>query len=344
MITNKKTIILYVLMGFFISTWVHADEIMLNPDHPTTYTVVKGDTLWDISGRFLQYPWQWPDIWHSNPQIENPHLIYPGDVISLEIVEGQPRLYLDKRTVKLSPKARITPLDTAIPTIPIDAIKQFLDQPLIIEANDMPNQPYVVGFPNKRLIGGGQEKFYVRSIETQPENLNYYIYRQGKTYRDPDTNEILGYEAIYIGNSKLKKLGDPATFMAVSSVQQIAKGDRVMPASQEEFQQAFYPKKPSEDISGYILSVQNGVALVGQYQIVAINKGSADGMSVGTVLAISQQGDTIYDVIKGHSSQVTLPNERSGYIMIFRTFDRISYALVMNATSIIRTGDIVHTP
>ena len=191
-------------------------EELLRADHPDQYTVVKGDTLWDISGRFLRSPWRWPDIWHVNPQIANPHLIYPGDVLELVYIDGQPQLRLRRGDLKLSPTVRATPWDGAIPTIPVDAIGPFLTRPYVLDEGELDNAPYIVDFADEHILGGAGQKAYVRSIE-QADALKYEIVRPGGPYKDAETGEILGYEATYIGTTELQRTGDPATLFINST-------------------------------------------------------------------------------------------------------------------------------
>jgi LysM repeat protein len=343
----KKSKLLGFVFGLLMSSIVVADSISLNPNHPNEYVVVKGDTLWDISGKFLQNPWQWPEIWNSNPQIKNPHLIYPGDVISLINDGSGPRLHIrrkNSRLVKLSPHTRITKLENAIPTIPIDSIKQFLSRPTIVDKDTLNNSPYIVAFEEERIVGGTGHKTYVRKIENE-ETKNFTIYRDGNTYSDPETGEVLGYEAIYVGDAQLSETGDPATLKITRSTREVLRGDRLLVRHDKDaFDQNFMPKKPTSSIRASILAVLNGLTQIGQYNVITLSKGSDDGVEVGHVLAISQSGRIIRDTITKKVENIALPENTAGYVMVFRTFNQISYALVMNSTSNISVNDIVHTP
>lgn len=321
-----------------------ADELLRN-DHPDRYTVVKGDTLWDISGRFLRSPWRWPDIWHVNPQIGNPHLIYPGDVLELVYVDGKPRLQLQRgpRKVKLSPQARSTPWSGTIPTIPIDAIAPFLTKPYVIDEDAAKNSPYIVDFADDHIVGGAGQRAYVRSIDDATGK--YDVVRPGGPYKDGDTGEILGYEAVYVGTSTVQRTGDPATIFFNSTEIEAVIGDRVIPAAAERATVNFTPHAPEQDVRGNIISVLNGVSQIGQYNVVVLDRGEQEGLKPGTVLQIDQRGETVRDVVTPDSRDtVTLPDEKAGLLMVFRTFDRVAFGLVLHATKAMHVGDRVHNP
>lgn len=330
-----------------ISSNAFAEPVELNPTHPDRYTVVKGDTLWGISERFLRDPWRWPDIWHVNQQIKNPHLIYPGDEVELTYVDGEPQLRLhrgDNGVVKLSPHIRESELTNAIPAIPLDAINQFLLNPEIMDAKDMDNAPYIVAFPQDHKIAGGGDRAYVRSIEGK-DHLHYTIFQPGNPLRDPDTKEILGYEAPFIGEAKLQQPGDPATVSVTRSVKEVSVGDRLRPSTEQEIMSQFTPHAPKQDIKGYIIAVADGVVNIGLYNTVVLNKGKADGLEIGHVFTVWQRGDVINDVVsKQRNDKVQLPDELAGYVMVYKTFDRVSYALVMKAQSEMQVLDKISTP
>ncbi len=329
-----------------LATAAYADQVVLKDGHPDRYVVVKGDTLWDISERFLDSPWLWPEVWYVNPQIENPHLIYPGDVISLVYVDGKPQLRVQrgKGTFKLSPKARVERLDKAIPTIPIDAIQQFLTQPLVADESTLENAAYVVSSADEHLIVGAGDRIYVRGLEGG-QGDRYHIFRPGDAYKDPGTGEILGYEALYLGDASSQKLGDPATMKLTRTTREINIGDRVMPMTHEDVYAYFTPHSSDEEIDGTIISVVDGVSQIGQYQVVVLNRGTREGVDVGTVFEIYQTGDIIPDqVTKERNAAVKLPDEKAGVLMVFRTFDKVSFALIMKATSALHVGDRIRTP
>ncbi len=335
---------LLVPLLFSLHAW--ADNIKLNSNHPDQYTVIKGDTLWDISGNFLQKPWQWPEIWHNNPQIENPNLIYPGDIITLTVVDGQPRLSVSRNSgvLKLSPHIRETEHQEAIKIIPIEAIAAYLTSPKVVGENELDNAPYVIDFAGEHLVAAAGDRVYVRSI-TQPKHLAYTVYRKGKVYRNPESNEILGYEAKYVADTTLQRPGDPATLLVTKSKNEIRIGDRLMHNLQGQVALNYFPRPPKATIDGSIISVLNGVSQIGLHDIVIVDKGSRDGLQAGHVLDIYQRGDIVKDKYSGLiNSTVALPNELAGTLMIFRTFDRVSYALVMEATAAIHVLDKIKTP
>ena len=320
-----------------------ADDL-LRADHPDTYTVVRGDTLWDISGRFLRRPWRWPEIWHVNQQIANPHLIFPGDQLDLVYIDGRPQLRLRRGTLKLSPTVRSTPWDGAIPTIPIDAIGPFLTRPYVLDQEELDSAPYVVNFGPEHILGGAGQKAYVRSIDGS-EQLKWEIVRPGGPYKDWDTGEILGYEALYVGTSQLQRTGDPATIFLNSTERESVIGDRLIPAGEERATANFMPHPPPMPVEGAIISVIDGVSQIGQYNIVVIDRGLRDGVDPGTVLRVDRRGETIRDVVTPSSrDMVTLPDEEAGLLMVFRSFERVSFGLVMNAINVMHVGDKVRTP
>lgn len=325
-----------------------AGPVNLNPAHPERHTVVKGDTLWDISALFLRDPWLWPEVWYVNPQIENPHLIYPGDEIVLTYKDGRPLLTLQRGPTgsqhgKLTPSIRATPLEGAIPTIPIDAIAPFLTDPYVMEENELDQAPYVVHFLDDHILGGAGISFYARSIEEQQPS-RYSIVRPGKPYIDPDTEEILGYQATFVGNADLQRTGDPAKLLILKSEREAVIGDRLIKSREEQPLVNFQPAVPDIDLEGRIISVLNGVSQIGQYNVVVLNRGDRDGLKPGHVLEILQGGHAIRDIVAGRGATVTLPLEESGHLMIFRTFERLSFALVMDATKPLHVMDWVRPP
>ncbi len=335
-----------IIFGLSLMTVVWADNLKINPNHPDQYTVVKGDTLWDISGKFLQNPWEWPKLWKKNPQIKNPHLIYPGDTLYFSIVNGQPQLSLTRHQGNdFSPKIRQFPVEDAIEMIPSDAIRQFLTSPKVVTQHELDNAPYVIDFAGEHLLAGAGDRIYVRSI-TQPESLTYIVYRKGKAYTSPDSQEILGYEASYIADTTLQSIGDPATLSINKSDQEVRMGDRLMVSSAGELALNYYPHVSEKIIKGNIISVLNGVSQIGQYNVVVIDKGTADGIETGHVFDIYRKGRTVVDRIgdPDKTSTVKLPDEIAGVLMVFRPFERVSYALVMEASAAIHVLDRIETP
>lgn len=322
-------------------------EVQLRAGHPQSYTVVRGDTLWDISGKFLRAPWQWPQLWHVNPQIENPHLIYPGDVLSLVYIDGQPRLMLNRGasrgTIKLSPQIRRTPMVQAIPTIPLEKINSFLlSNRIVDDAAEFEGAPYVVAGNAERVVSGAGDRVYARGDFSAGEAA-YGIFRQGKTYVDPETKEVLGINADDIGTGEVvAEEGDIATLVLNRSTQEVRIGDRLFRTEERAVNSTFMPSEPASPIDGVILDVPRGVTQVGNFDVVTLNKGSRDGLAEGHVLAVYKTGETVRDRITGEP--VKIPDERSGLLMVFRTYERLSYGLILTASRQLAVLDKVRNP
>jgi len=343
---------LLALMLLMPSYATIADSVNLKEGHPDRHTVVKGDTLWDISAKFLQDPWLWPEIWEVNPELENPHLIYPGDVIFLSYIDGKPVLKLDRGTSErtagdsnttiLSPFPRASKLDHAIPTIPYDAIRQFLDHPTIMTPEEVEHAAYITASEEGRLVSGNDHKIYVRGLPNTYSEFD--IIRPGTPYyNNPKRKkDILGYEAVRLGTAKVEAFGDPATLRIKHSAKEVLVGDRLVPSRQQAISQNFNPKAPSKQVSGQIISVPAGITRVSQFQIAVVNMGTVDGLKTGNILAVFQQGRRVRDPITG--KKIQLPDERAGIMMIVRTLNRFSYALIMEASRDIRLYDMVRNP
>jgi hypothetical protein len=335
----------------------------LQADAPTEYTVQKGDTLWAISGRFLKEPWKWPQLWQMNrEQIKNPHLIYPGDIIRLDRSGASPSLELVSgaataagNVVRLEPRTHVQPLMSAVPTIPGNAIGAFLTEPLVLNPGELESHPQILATEEERVIIGVGDRAYVMGI-SQADGLNWQIFRAGETLADPVTGEVLGTEAIHVGDARVKRFGNPSTLEITRARTEINRMDRLMPAREASFP-SYVPRAPDKPISGVILAVRGSVAEISQYSIVTINRGSRDGLEVGHVLATMRRGDTIthidrrsfMDELFGQletrlAEPVALPNERSGLLFIFRTFEKLSYGLILKSIRPIAVGDVVQTP
>jgi len=344
----SRILFLCLLLLSVSGTPLLADTIKLKDTHPDHYVVVKGDTLWAISSQFLEDPWLWPEIWQLNPTIKNPHLIYPGDTISLIYVDGKPQLRINRGrpTVKFSPKTRFSKLENAISTIPADAIKQFLLYSLIISEEELAQSGYVVAHDEGKLMSGTGDKIYVRGI-TPESGDQLHVIRPGDAYRNPGAkkNDVLGYEALQIADAKALRFGDPTTLGITHATREILIGDRILPITDEEkLDQFFIPHAPDKPIEGSIISVLNGVSRIGQYHTVVLNKGSQDNLEIGHVLVIHQTGDIIRDTVAKRGQKVQLPKERAGIVMVVRTFDRVSYGLVMEAYRDMRVYDTFTEP
>lgn len=326
---------------------VLADTIAIKGDAPQSYTVVKGDTLWDISGKYLEQPWRWPDLWEGNPQIANPHLIYPGDVISLYYQDGQPRLGINRArgTVKLSPKIRSSVIDDAIPVIPIEAIQHFLRKLKILDKASIDGAPYIIRAQEARIIAAKGERIYIKGLPDANDDSRYQIYRSEDPINDPATGDIIGYEGIYIGDAKFDRAGDPATLLITSSVQEAAVGDIIVVRESDDVLTNFHPKVPSQQVSGVVLNIIDGVGIFSNSQAVIINIGASDGLGRGHVLSIFSKGETVPDdVSPKRGDTVTLPDERAGTLMVVKAFENLSYAITMESRLPMRLLDEVHTP
>ena len=341
---------------FVAAAWAQSTgnlEAYLKPDHPESYTVVKGDTLWDISGKFLTKPWLWPELWRANPQIENPHLIYPGDVIRLVYIEGKPALIVDRgeagktyraspsSSEKLEPKIRVTPLETPIPAINLGAIQGFLVQNRVVAPAILDDAPYVIQGESDRLVVGGGDRVYVRG--KLQDSQSYSFVRKGPLYHDPVTNEVLGQEATYIGLGRVVgQENDIATVYVSSSREEVQIGDRVLPTEERSVEATFFPSAPKDEVDGEIIAVTNGVTQVGQFDVVVIDRGERNGLVDGNVLAIYKKGALTRDRIANQTVQ--LPSERAGLMMVFRVFDKLSYALVLATERPLAVFDEVKNP
>lgn len=327
------------------------DEIVLQPNYPVKYVVRTGDTLWEIASRFLRDPWRWPDVWDFDNKIENPQFIYPGDVVVLVKANGKPMLKVQRSeaktiTTRLTPKIRATPLDQAIPTLPMDAIKQFVSQPRLLAERELQSSGYVVASAGEHLIGGIGDQIYVRGLPPG-KTTTFTIYRTGKTYQNTHgkSDETLGYEAIYVGTAIVKSFGDPSTLLITDARRETLIGDRLLPAARQENEPQWVPRAPDAPVEGRIIDVVDAVARVGQFQTVVLNLGEFDGLQRGHVLAIYRAGPDARDVVSSDSrDSVQLPDTRAGLAMVFRTFDRVSYALVMKAEQDIHLYDAVRKP
>lgn len=329
----------------------------LKPDHPVRYTVQRGDTLWDIAARFLRDPWVWPEIWQVNPQIDNPHLIYPGDVITLAWADGEPRLRVQRPgdepeadgdgVVRLQPRVRRAPVDDAIPSIPADAIRQFLNRPQVATLEQIEGAPYILGNYQGRLISAaGNEVFAKGFPQGGPTSSRYNVVRTGEPLRDPATNELLGYELIYAGKAAVRETGMPVRLALTDSTREILSGDRLMPPGRGLAQSRYIPHIPEQQIDGQIIHLVDAISQVGANQVVVVNVGAQENLEVGHVLGINQSGGAVDDphAQDGDDARVDLPPQRVGTLMLFKVFNRLAYGLVLDATQSIQLNDSVVRP
>ena len=351
----RKILIALVTSLLLLPGIVAADGI-LKPGHPERYIVKQGDTLWDISSMFLSEAWRWPEIWQVNPNIANPHLIYPGDEIRLRYVNGQPQLSLDRgdegRTVKLNPATsphvkvkpsiRTEPLTSAIPAIPLDAIANLLKGGRVVQQETLENAPHILAGKSERLIFGPGDEFYARG-DWPAGALVYGVFRPGEVYVDPETGEVLGYEAQELGVAAiLRSDGDVVTMRLNSIKKEVRIGDRLLPTEERRVESIFYPAAPATSVDGVVLAVFGQATMVGKNHAVAINRGMTSGLSVGSVLAIYKKGATVRDTVA--REQVRLPAERVGLLMVFRVFDKMAYGLILQTKEPVRVGDLLRNP
>jgi len=337
------------VLSLLLSLGAAADVIKLREPAPERYVVVEGDTLWDIAGKFLAHPWQWPQVWQDNPQIKNPHLIYPGDELTLVETNGVPRISLTRsRLVKLSPQIRSSAHVRAIPLIPLDAIAAFLSRPRVLTESELNGAGYVVGGQDEHLVNGAGHRIYLRNLSPSPTG-RYMVFRAGREYRDPDTGQVLGREALQVADLRLEREGDPATGIITASNREVIKGDRLLPfedlsrEASAEFE-SLQPRAPTNPIEGRLIAVVDGVTQIGQLNTVVINRGADAGLEPGHVLAIFQAGAEVKDPLATPATKVRLPEERAGEVVVFRVFGAVSFALVMNTQRPVHVLDHVRNP
>lgn len=349
-----KSIISAVLAATLLATPLMAQQrsdIKLQDNVPDRYVVVQGDTLWGIAAKFLKDPWRWPEMWKLNQsEIKNPHWIYPGDVIVLDRSGPQLELKMGE-TVRLSPRARAEDIYSLhIPSIPARIIEPFLTRPLVIEPDGLNNAPRIIAAQADRVYLGSGDVAYVSGIkDARPDSL-WQIYRPGQPLIDPETQKTLGYEALFLGDSKVTKVGEPATIQIFGAQQEIGKGDRLIAAGPLVLN-SYLPHAPQVFIQGRIIASRGGMRETGPQDVITLNKGKNDGLEPGHVLALLRLGRTNVEKtsnpkwFRADKLETTkLPDERYGLVFVFRTFDRVSYALVMSASRTVQINDVVTTP
>lgn len=340
----RKIIISTILFVSLFSVFpIAAENIGLRNDAPARHVVVPGDTLWSIASKFLNDPWRWPQIWGLNrEQVKNPHKIYPGDIVLLEKTGRDFRLRLsnEKAVVKLSPRVRIEKTGiSAIPSIPATVIEPYLSQPLVIDQYGLKNAPYVLGTSDNRVVLGAGDTIYT-SYLPEDQGTSWQIFRPGKALKDPDTDgQILGYEATYLGDIEVSVFDEISTATITRFSEEIQKGDRLIASSGIIFNN-YMPRAPEMLIHGRIISVYGGITEIGKDAIVTLNKGARDGLEMGHVLAVYRNSQTRTP----DGKIVQLPGVRTGLVFVFRVFEKVSYALVMQSTQYIQLFDAVVTP
>ena len=322
-----------------------AGRTQLRVDAPLRYVVKRGDTLWEIAKRFLANPYEWPDVWYVNGKIANPHRIYPGDVLQLVNVRGRTRIIASNDLERLSPRVRELPLDAAIPTIPLDVIRNFLNGPRVVPAEALVGAPYILAFLDDHLDGVGGNGAYVKHMPAIPPYPSWQVAKREKPYLDPDNNRLLGFEMIPSANADVRLPGNPATVVLRDTRRETVLGSDLLPLEAENFEANFYPRAPTFDVGARIISVFDGLGQIGQYQIVTLNRGSCQGLEAGHVLDIYQQGRIVADPKAATRDQTDkLPPLYAGRMMVFKVAERISYALVLESVRPIHVLDIGDRP
>jgi len=332
-----------------------AADVEVRDQVPNRYTVQKGDTLWGISGKFLKDPWRWPDIWRMNrEQIRNPHLIYPGDVVVLDKLDGQWRLSLERPATRLSPTVRSTVLDTeAIPSIPAGEIEPYLTRPLVTGPEGLDAAAQIIASRDARAVRGEGDLVYVVGLDPKAGD-QWYLYRRGRDLMSADGSELLGVEQRYLGSGKVERFAEVSTVRITAAKEEIVDGDRLIPAPRGQLM-SYVPRAPTRPVQGQIIATDRDAIEAGRGWVVTLDKGSSDGVEVGTVLAIYRVVAPIPDprpVIRPPYEPrvfqperwLNVPDERSGLLFVFRVFDRVSYALLLNTTDPVVVGNIVRNP
>lgn len=337
-------------------------SVPLAPNAPERYVVKKGDTLWDIAKVFLRDPWYWPEIWYVNPNIVNPHLIYPGDELYLSYVDGKPRITVERPgAVRLSPQVRSDPLAAAIHAIPYDVLMNFVGRPQLLAEEDLKNRPYVIGMRDRHLIGSDMNEVYAEKLGKPALGTRYTIVHPDEKLIDPDDGDLLGYIGQYAGTVEVvdprgaTSVDDDITHLAVRDTgREILQGDKLFPAKVEIGSDFVISVPKNRNLIGQVIAVVDGVHVAGKYQVLAINRGKRDGLEPGNAVAIFERGELVRDrydrgpggwrAFSTNYRKVQLPEERSGTVLLFSVHDRMSYGLVMESTHVLRKGDFIANP
>ncbi|HEY4442931.1 MAG TPA: LysM peptidoglycan-binding domain-containing protein [Steroidobacteraceae bacterium] len=329
--------------------------LALNPNAPDSYVVKRGDTLWGIAKVFLRDPWYWPEIWQVNPQVHNPHLIYPGDTLRLVYVDGRPTITLQRGdAARVLPRIRSQPLEGAVTAIPYASVAAFMSKPSVLAREQIKDAPYVLATRDLHVVMADGDTLYARGFSGPVEvGTHYNVVRVGDALRDPDDgNRIVGYDGIFTGAGHVTRIGDPATLIMTESARETEAGDKLFVGG-VDVPLDFIPSAPKVKTAGRIIAVSDGVSMIGQYEVVVINRGAGDGLAPGNVLAVFHAGEIVPDTVdKGFlngmtrlvATKVRLPDERTGTFMVFKTFDHMSYGLIMEATNVIHVADRVENP
>lgn len=338
--------IISVLLISISSTLAFAQgtpPLQLADGAPDRYVVKAGDTLWGIAAKFLKDPYRWGELWKLNAEeIKNPQRIYPGQVLALDKSGNQPQLKLV--TVTEPRREYVEPLRKGIPSIPPQDIEPFLSEPRVVDAADVDAAPRVVALQENRVVAGARDIIYtteVAAAAVQPKA--WQLFRPSKPLLDPDTKETLGYEAVFLGTARMTQGGMPSSFLVLTAKMEIQRDDQLQPAPRQDVP-SYIPRAPTSKITGKVLAIYSGVTYGGPQTIVTLNRGKADGLENGHVLAVDTAGAVATNRYQGDRTDYQLPDSRNGLMYVFRVFDRVSYAMIMNATTPVLVGDFVHTP
>ena len=327
-----------------------AEPLKLVDNPPDRHVVVRGDTLWGLSGKFLKEPWRWPEVWNMNrEEIKNPHLIYPGQVVYLDRSGKTPRLRLGKPvksrsgTDKLQPHIYSDPIQQAIPSIPPNQIEPFLSQPLVVEQGELDTVPRIVAGPEFRgMMGNGDQAFATAIPDASVVRWN--VFRPGKPLIDPETGNTIGYEAFFLGNANLVQPGEPAALQITVAKEEIMRGDRLIPAPPVNII-SYVPHRPDNQVAARVMTIYGGVSEGGRASIVSLNRGKNNGLEVGHVLALFR--NRISSSIDEDTMQrvdTPIPEERYALVFVFRVFNGVSYALVLESSKPVTVGDYARNP
>lgn len=347
-----RILLLIAALGLGSPTW--ADLVRLQDNVPDRHVVVRGDTLWDISAKFLKDPWRWPEVWQFNrEQIKNPHLIYPGDVILLSFEDGQPRLSLQGagrfgETLRVSPSVRGEPIVTreqGIPAIPLQAVRPFMTRAGVIDPGALDTAPRLLGAADERVMMTRSDVVYA-TANTSGTRL-WHIVRPGKALVDPDSKETLGHEAVHVGDANTLVAGNPQTLVIAAAHMEILRGDKLIPAADLDLS-SLIPREPETAIEGKVISAFGGLEASGRHATVVLNRGARDGLEAGNVLAIYHQGRTVpqehYRQGEQAEASIKLPDTRIGLAFVYKVHEKVSYALILQSEGPIYLLDAVRNP
>lgn len=344
-----KGLIAFCAIGItlaFTAFSANAQNLQLTADSPDRYVVQEGDTLWDISAVFLTEPWRWPELWDVNPEVADPDLIYPGDVLNLVYVDGRPRIVMDRgdrTTVRLSPQVRETPLLSPIPAIPRQALSGFLSENRIVDKEEFESGPYILASTTGNLLMGAGHEVYLRG-DLDGVGSTYEIFRLGAAYVDSENEELLGQEAINLGVANIiAEEGDGMSkALIVSSQEELKAGDRLLPRLGGSIDASYFPKPPEAELGGSVVGLLNRESRAAQFESLIINLGARDGLEVGDLLAIYEAGEMVRDPLT--NDRVVLPPTEIGLLLTYRTFEKLSYGVILSLTQPSTVGNTVKNP